>query len=187
MFKKIFPISLVFACGLSFGAIGCGGESEAPLTGDPGDDDGLACSLCTGESVCVENRCEDAFPRFYQIEISSVTIPNTKPDGSCWDEPNCGAPDPEIDIQLNGEGVGDLDAGDDKFTASFTDAIELQIIAGSRLTIELQDDDALTDETVFTCEFSPLTAERIRDGDISCVSDRGRIEAIITTRGGANP
>ncbi len=137
--------------------------------------------------MCIDDRCEDAFPRFYQIEISSVTIPQGKLDGSCWDEPSCGAPDPEIEIQLNGDTVGELEASDDMFTASFADAIELQLIAGSRLRLQLEDEDTVRDEEVFACNFDPLTAERIRDGDLSCISDSGAsIEAIISVRGGSD-
>src|SRR5262245_22606423 len=127
-FKKI-PMGLALAAGLF--AAACGEDDGRPA--DPNNNNDQVCNTCSGETVCVDNRCEDAFPRFYTIEFGRVIFPNAKPDGGCWDEPGCGAPDPEIEVRLNGEEAAELDFDDDLFEATFTDAIDIQIIAGSRL------------------------------------------------------
>jgi hypothetical protein len=184
MKKWAFP-KYLFAAGIAISAIHCGEDTDFPI-GD--DDDGFQCTICSGETICVDNaRCEDAFPRFYVLEFGTVTIPQTKPDGSCWDDPNCGAPDPEIEIHLNGDQIAELDNDDDVFSASFSDMIELQLIAGTRLEIQLEDEDLIDDEEVLTCTFDPLTAEKLRSGDLSCSAGNASIEARITPRAGNAP
>jgi hypothetical protein len=188
MTTKAFPIRIGLAIGCALAAIHCGAEI-GDGTPDPNNNgnQGLGCSACTGESICVENVCEDAFPRFYTITVQEVLFPSMKPDGSCWDEPGCGAPDPEIEIKLNDDKVGELETDDDMFTATFVDAIELQLIAGSKLELQLDDEDLVEDEEVLSCEFDPLTAEKIRAGDVGCSNGGATIQARITVRGGSNP
>jgi len=180
MINKVFPTIFLFGVAALFA---CGDENTGVPQNPDGNNNGLGCTACSGETVCVENACADAFPRFYMITVESVTFPTMKANGDCWDEPGCGAPDPQVTIKLNDNKIAELDTDDDMFSATFPDAIEAQIIAGSKLEIALEDEDIIDSEEVLTCTYNPLTADKIRNGDLSCSGAGASITAHIAVRG----
>lgn len=185
MSTKAFPIRIALVIGCAFAAVHCGEEA---ITDGPTDErQNQGCGACTGESVCIEDVCEDAFPRFYTIDIERVIFPTNKSDGSCWDDPGCGAPDAQIEIMLNDDKVAELETDDDAFDVGFSDSIELQLISGSKLEIRLEEEDLVDNEHVMSCTFDPLTGETVRSGNIGCTDGSIFISAMITARGGNNP
>src|SRR5687767_11963696 len=102
---------------------GCGGgdDDEEALWRDgicsgggnlascPGDCPATACSPadpsdCAGETICVDGSCVAAFGRVYTFSMAHVVANSLDTNGEAWDALG-GAPDPFVEVQLNGSVV----------------------------------------------------------------------------------
>ncbi len=120
---------------------------------------------CTGETICVSGRCENAFPRVYQVVSVGVTVPTTNPtNGQAWDIGG-GAPDLFLG---DSTGVPITAAVQDQFSASFAGPFEISLIAGGSMRIDVWDEDATVDDHVLACQANPITAELLRGRAFSC-------------------
>lgn len=161
----------------------CGGEDLEEQVDADRTEDVFSCASCSGETICIDNRCEAAFPRYYTLQVLNVSFPERKSDGSCWDEPGCGAPDPEVEIKVDGREVATLELDDDTYALDVNRTLDFQLVAGSSLELELEDEDLVDDETALECRFEPITAADLRQGDVSCSGGNVRLEARIYVRG----
>src|SRR5262245_52824672 len=100
------------SCGRTISGVLCTGSSggicemgTCDAQGSCGCDE-LNPNSCSGEQICVAQRCENAFPRIYLVAIGQAHLADRNPNGACWDEPGCGAPDPLVAIFVDGMNVG---------------------------------------------------------------------------------
>ena len=138
----------------------------------PGDCPPGACSTtdvttCAGETICLNGTCVAAFGRTYTIVAYSATVPQFKPDGTTWDAVG-GAPDPYAIVTLNGQALWMTTAIQDNFTPTWNQGAPSVIAAGSTFIIDVNDEDVAADDGVFRCMWSPLTADDLHIGGISC-------------------
>jgi hypothetical protein len=191
--KKPAWVSALFVIGVAAFAVACGDDTPDQNNNNNIDRDGdgdidsddmnLACTTpCSGDNVCISGSCQPAFPQFYTITITSVHFAERDLNGNCWDDPGCGAPDPEIEIKLNDVQVEELDLDDDNFDLTLNETVEVYLVGNSTLEIELQDDDVVDDQEILECRFAPLNAENIRNADLSCMQNGNMIEARIDFR-----
>lgn len=137
---------------------------------EPIDDDRLdTCSpTCSGDTLCIEGLCEPAFPRSYQLTLE-VAMGSEDPDGECWDDPLCGEPDPIAIVTIDGREVGRTPEADDTFSHRWIDdPIVVRLETDSVLTLEVIDSDVDLDDLATRCQLSPVTAEMLRTGELSC-------------------
>src|SRR5262245_17107710 len=135
MYKGLWTTGVIVGLVLS----ACGGEEDdqGPVCGDgfcsggenvascPGDCAATACSPadpsdCSGETICVDGSCVAAFGRVYTFSMAHVIVNSLDTNGVAWDALG-GAPDPLIEVQLNGTVVLTTATVSDVFEASFTD------------------------------------------------------------------
>jgi len=165
--------------------VGCGsggsttGDDGSPIDGPPmmGSDGPVdmppqVCSpadptSCSGETICIGTSCEAAFDRIYTFSQISVLVAANNQGGSDWD-PLGGQPDPQVEVKLNGAVILTTGHKDNTFTASFTESTEKQIVAGSKLELNMTDDDGVGDDAIFSCTTDPLSAELLREAVITC-------------------
>src|SRR5204862_4923154 len=121
---------------------------------------------CSGDQVCSNNACTNAFPMTYAVTIENITFAQHDPNGQCWDEPGCGAPDPKIEIRQDGVLVGEIDQDDDTYQATYNKTFDLFFNRSAKLEIKLLDQDLGNDDPAVVCEFDALSAQNIRNGDL---------------------
>ncbi len=136
---------------------------------------------CAGETVCISGRCEAAFPRRYSITITDLILPTRDTNDECWDV-GCGAPDPFVEVVLNGTVIGETTTVQDTFTVTYNEVFEANIIAGSDLSLNVYDDDLTAPDFATGCGAEPLTAAHIRDATLACNGSTGNISFIIVPR-----
>jgi hypothetical protein len=148
---------------------------------------------CTGGNICIctpdatceagcnsclsPGTCEPALPRRYRLSPVYAYVPVTKPSGEGWDGDGSG---PDLFAAMAVDGTGrfqtatandlTLDADGD-FTAIYSGTFaDFNLIAGSSITAEVSDEDALADDAAFMCEWSanPMLA---RARFIECAGD----------------
>ena len=124
-------------------------------------------SSCSGETICIGTMCEPAFNRIYTFSGISVTVASKNPGGSAWD-PLGGAPDPFVEIKLNGMSVLKTKNVSDVFSATYTESTDQQIVAGSKLELTLSDADVGGDDLILDCVADPLTADELRHAALQC-------------------
>jgi hypothetical protein len=111
--------------------------------------------------------CEPAFNRIYTFSQISVTVAAKNPGGSAWD-PLGGAPDPFVEVTLNGTSILKTANVSDTFAASYTETTDQQILAGSTLELKMSDADVTGDDLILDCTIDPLTADQLRRAVIEC-------------------
>lgn len=137
-------------------------DAAEPATCDPAFP-----SDCAGETICVGDMCEAAFDRIYDFSSISVVVAAQNRGGSAWD-PLGGAPDPVVEVKLNGEAVITTGSVSDVFSASYTESTSETILAGSTLELHVFDADVGGDDDIMTCSFDPLTAADLREAVLTC-------------------
>ncbi len=125
---------------------------------------------CSGETICIGTTCEAAFPRFYTLTVGDVTIAQRDDNGECWDAA-CGAPDPFLVILVNGAELGRTSTRQDVFSASFDEAFDIELVAGSELRVAMFDEDLTDDDIIVACGADSLDAATIRLRDLACAGD----------------
>jgi hypothetical protein len=165
---------------------GCGGsgDDDGPICGDgfctggenaascPGDCQGFTCSPadpsdCTGETICVDGACVAAFGRVYTFSMAHVVANSLDPNGEAWDALG-GAPDPFVEVELNGTVILTTSVVADVFEASFSDQADATIPAGSTLTFTAYDEDVSVNDPMISCVADQLTADFLRNGILTC-------------------
>jgi len=146
---------------------------------------------CTGDDICIcpggsaeplcegTGTCSTAYGRRYSIFVGSLTLPDRRPDGMCWDA-FCGAPDPFVQIRVNGGLLGTSPAVADSFRATLNYGVESNITAGSSIEIAVFDQDVSADDGAFTCRFASVDSALLRGRDLSCSGALGELLAVIT-------
>jgi hypothetical protein len=122
---------------------------------------------CSGETVCIGTTCEAAFGRIWSITVVNAKVPTTNPEGGSWDALG-GAPDPYVDVELNGAIIFTTGAVSESFEPFWDQSVEINVLAGSTLTFWVYDEDVAADDFVFGCTFDPLTAETLDFGVGDC-------------------
>lgn len=146
---------------------------------------------CTGENICNcgsgvafcegTGTCVPAFGRIYRVGLTHLLLPARRPDGMCWDDPGCGAPDPYVVLRVDGAPVGMTPAGSDLYEGFWTPpaAFDATILAGGSLRLDVYDEDLTADDGAFACVQDPITAARLRSRDVGCTGALGTLEAVI--------
>jgi len=124
-------------------------------------------SSCAGETICIGTTCEPAFNRIYTFGQISITVAAKNQGGGDWD-PLGGQPDPQVAVKLNGTQVLSTGFKDNVFTAAFTESTDQQIVGGSKLELDMSDDDGIGDDHIFGCTHDPITADDLRQAVIQC-------------------
>lgn len=148
---------------------------------------------CTGEQICVcpggasepfcegTGTCSAAFGRRYNLALTRVQLPSRAPDGSCWDDPGCGAPDPYVQLTVDGVVVATTPAAADLYEGFWDPpaVFEITLLAGSGLRLDVYDEDLADDDGAFACVHDPITADRLRTRNLTCTGALGEINAFI--------
>jgi len=122
---------------------------------------------CSGETVCIGTKCEPAFNRIYRFLNITATVASLNQTGSAWDSFG-GAPDPQVIVKLNGTAIITTASKADVFSASFSETIDQQVVAGSKLELILQDADLNAADPIHSCVIDPLSAQKLRERGVHC-------------------
>ncbi|MEO8699610.1 MAG: hypothetical protein ABI867_06180 [Kofleriaceae bacterium] len=118
---------------------------------------------CTGETICINNTCENAFGRNYKIKIASAVFTEKKANGDAWDIAG-GLPDGKATITINNVATTTPVIGDTLMPVWNFVTPPTLIPGGTILKIEVVDDDVAADDAGWACQNNPLTAELLRAG-----------------------
>jgi len=144
---------------------------------------------CLGDTICLcpggdlfcdgTGTCSVAFGRRYTIAVSELTLPDRKPDGTCWDAA-CGAPDPYVVFSVDGVELGRTPAASDLLTVVYDPlpAVDATVAAGSTIRLDVFDEDISADDPAFAC-VATATGALLRSRDLSCEGVLGQMTAII--------
>ena len=124
-------------------------------------------TICTGETICVNDACEQAFGRTYKLQVLSTLIETTDSEGMPWDISG-GAPDPYVVVEINGTEVLRTDTVQDSFAPTFPKSTLQVIPAGATITATVYDADVDADDVVYICEANPITVEHLRQQALFC-------------------
>lgn len=176
------------ACGSCGGGTACvGGLCQA--TGCSHSAVGL--DTCVGDDICIcpgsppsafcddTGACSTAFGRRYQIFVASVMLPDRRPDGMCWDGPGCGAPDPFVEVLVNGILIGTSPAASNTFNATLNYGVDANITAGSSIALNFYDQDIAAHDGAIGCVFDSVTAALLRNRNLGCSGMFGDVVAVI--------
>lgn len=152
------------------------GTPDAPvdLTCDP-----VVPSDCSGETICVVDSCEAAFDRIYDFSGLEVAVATQNQGGSAWD-PLGGAPDPVVEVRLNGETLITTGSATDVFSATYAETTNATILAGSTLELHVFDADVGGDDDILSCSFDPLTAADLREAVLTCTGTGAEAGSSVT-------
>ncbi|MBL4632860.1 MAG: hypothetical protein JKY56_03255 [Kofleriaceae bacterium] len=126
-------------------------------------------TVCTGETICVNDACESVFGRTYEFQVLLVMVETTDSNGQPWDI-NGGAPDPYVVVEINGTEVLRTDTKDNVFSAEYATTTLEVIPAGASIKATIFDSDFDSDDEVYVCEANPVTPQQLRDGAIICAA-----------------
>lgn len=134
-------------------------------------------STCTGGDVCINDVCVPAFPRVYSLFLSSATVAQLDPaTGEAWD-PFDGAPDPIADVYVNDDLVFTSSEVADTLQPTWNEVSNpVTLRSGDSISIYVYDSDVDEADFIGGCVVDPVTAETIRDVDLSCSDAFGSIE-----------
>ncbi len=139
--------NIVLAAVFAFSVFGCSDEEEPPGT------TGEMCSQldveCTGDTICGETDCEDAFPREYRARLN---VHSLTPDRKCELHADC----PRLPVMVYQDDLAHPILDNRKPGIAHID-----LVAGSSLIIAI-DDEACT---------VPMTAALMRSGPAWCSGD----------------
>lgn len=183
--------SFVIVWLVGIGCSGGGSGTPPPVDGSnppPPPIDGSTTSTCSetadtcaGDTICVATACVPAFPRVYTLTNIKVQLPTTDPGGSSWDLGG-GAPDPYVKVTIDGTDITMTAFANDVFTAMFAGPIDVQLIAGGRVTLTVFDDDVGTDTLAFTCDANPITSALLRSRKLQCVNGNNLVTYTIAPK-----
>jgi hypothetical protein len=122
---------------------------------------------CAGESICIGQQCEDAFNRFYTFSGIQVALGPQDAEGTDWDAFG-GAPDPFVEIRLNDQLFLTTGSVDNTFSASYDNAEDVLVVAGSVLEVKVLDADVNAADVALTCAADPLSADFLRARGLFC-------------------
>ena len=135
-------------------------QTAACTVGDP--------NSCSGETVCIANKCENAFGRNYRIKIERAVFPPKDANGDPWDGIAAlpGLPDGKAKLTVNGVAFS-TPVVNETLTPTWNYLTPTVLIpAGTNLAIAVVDYDggSLVDDTGWDCVANPLAAAIIRGG-----------------------
>lgn len=116
---------------------------------------------CTGETICIEPDCQNAFGRTYTVSVFSLVVKTTDPNGETWDAVG-GAPDPYVTIELNDVPILTTTENQNTFEPTFSESASVVIPAGAKFRFDAWDADVADDDWIIGCEINPLTADYLR-------------------------
>ena len=129
-------------------------------------------ATCAGDTICLDGTCRPAFSRFYRFGVYDATFATTDGNGQAWDVDGS-APDPFFTVSINGTLVVTSSKIDNVFSFTWNEASNPTVLAaGSTVTFDFYDSDVAVDELIASCEFSPLTADRLHAGQVQCVGSQ---------------
>lgn len=129
---------------------------------------------CTGDNICMQGSCVQAFGRIYKVSVTSGVMPQFNSANQTWD-PAGGAPDPYVQITLNGTDVAHTTYVDNTLTPTWNQSANMTIVGGSTFKIAAWDADLpyYPDVLMFACQSAPLTADQLRAGSLDCNGPSG--------------
>ena len=156
-----FLLMVVFTAGMTFGC----DEESGP------DYECLVHSDCSGETLCLDRFCEDAYDRFYILDNIVATVVSTD---AGWDLLG-GAPDLFVCAKVDNGTEKCTGVATDKFTFSFADSWQFEPVGGSTLHIALFDYDDVSDPEVIANCVAEITIEHLRSNGeaLRCESQLG--------------
>ena len=137
---------------------------------------------CSGDEICVpaSMECEYAFDRGYEIWIWGVSLPQYDPAGLCWDEPTCDAPDPFVEVWLDGNWIFSTQIASNTFDPGFGEQVSVSVLPDTSLQFVVYDQDDLSEnDLAFSCAWDPLLADYLRSGSLLCEGLLGTLGATI--------
>lgn len=150
--RRVFIVIAIAGCSSSSPGPDAGGCTESADT-------------CTGSLICVINTCEQALPRQYVITQLTVRPPATN-NGAQWD-PDGSAPDPYVQIIVDGQTIDTTPIEQDTFSASWPGPFQLPLAAGDTLQLHAFDSDLTVDDSIANCA-SPVDVAMLRDRGFAC-------------------
>ena len=131
---------------------------------------------CTGDNVCVAGSCVAAFGHVYKLFVEAGSVPEKDANSAAWD-PFGGLPDPYVSVFLNGDSVFSTAFKSDTIAPVWHESATITVAAGSKLQLDVYDDDLDVDGYMFSCFDVSLTADLLRKhggGDTaSCQASAG--------------
>lgn len=124
-----------------------------------GSGEGSACSSsseCDASSVCVAGTCVLGAGRQYAITVNWVAVPSVDAKGAAWD-PFGGAPDPFVNVYVDGQILGKTRYTTDSFSGTFGESFTSILQADSVLAFEIKDDDSDAPDVIDVVEWNPGT------------------------------
>jgi hypothetical protein len=136
------------------------------LTCDPAADD------CSGEEICIVDACQPAFGRVYRFSGFQLSLGTRDRNNGCWDS-SCSdtspdKPDPKVELFLNGTRFLETSTKSNVFNATYSEAVTINIPAGSRFTVQVLDVDDNADDLAIACTNDPLEADLLRGRALVC-------------------
>ncbi len=129
-------------------------------------------ATCAGETICVNSTCLPAFGRLYRFGVYDATFATTDTNCQAWDVDGS-ALDPFFTVTINGTLIATSSKIDNVFSFTWNEASNPTVLtAGSTVTFDFYDSDVAVDELIASCEFSPLTADRLHVGQVQCVGSQ---------------
>lgn len=154
----------------------CGeAEDERPTCG-------YVAGLCSGDDTCIEGRCEEAFPREYDLKIRGLLTRNERAAGVPWDEDETLA-DPIIRVYHGAKRLCQAQATPNSNELSVVQSCAMSAAApGEELLIEVWDDDGVDYELMFSCR-AAVNHEQLRKRALECATQIGVVYLGIKPRG----
>lgn len=141
--------SILLAGLLAFSSFGCStdGEPQDLEGGGPVPD---FCpdrrQICVEDTICMKTQCLPAFDRDYELRLSLIAPGRI---ARCPEESDC--PLPSVTVYYSEADSPILESADPR-------AAQIEVIEGSSLVIEIQNDECVI----------PLTVDRLRSGQAMC-------------------
>ena len=148
----------------------------------PFDEVGDCTTACLGDQICVGTTCAPAFPRSYQLELYA-SLGSRDPDGACWDDLFCGAPDPYVTVRVDGVNVYRTREASESFSARYPgERVTVSLRSGSEVFLEAWDSDVDLDDFAARCAVT-VSASTLRRGELRCTTfgvDESSVGATVT-------
>jgi hypothetical protein len=140
-------------------------EANETSAGCPSDCASGACTVapdnCTGDTVCISGTCAPAFGRVYKLVIAGGAVPEKTTTNEAWD-PFGGLPDPYVNAFLNSTFAFATSYKTDTLSPAWNESTVVTIGAGSKLQLDVKDDDFDVDGSMFSCFSVALGADVLR-------------------------
>lgn len=176
--------------GGGFGGGGFGGSGGFETGGDnretcfleePTGDRPSFIDSCGERDLCVDGFCEPAFGRRYNAVVLAAFFAERDAAGDCWDAA-CGAPDPFVNVYVDGDFVGGTPTRQDTYEAEWDESTaivgEATVNLGSSARVEVADEDLSANDIVLRCDFD-LSADRLRERLVVCGNDSDTVAVVV--------